>query len=256
MARLSMAERVKLSVLMMRRGLRNAAGRLRGHPLIRWNLFSGKADRLVIAPQDLRTADGTRASEIYAGRFAFAGKVVICDGRSPFDIPSPSEEWAQALLGFGWLRHLRAAESGITRANARALVDEWISVQGGWHPDGWQPEVLARRVTSWLSQAPLILHDADGAFYRRFLRSLARQVRYLRHTALEAREGVPRMQALVALTYAGLCMAGQARHLRGAIKQLVAELEWQILPDGGHVSRNPGALIELLLDLLPLRQAF
>ena len=38
--------------------------------------------------------------------------------------------------------------------------------------------------------------------------------------------------------------------------ELVAELDRQILPDGGHVSRNPGALIELLLDLLPLRQAF
>ena len=64
------------------------------------------------------------------------------------------------------------------------------------------------------------------------------------------------MQALIALTYAALCMAGQARHLRTAVKQLVAEIERQILPDGGHVSRNPGALIELLLDLLPLRQAF
>ena len=30
----------------------------------------------------------------------------------------------------------------------------------------------------------------------------------------------------------------------------------QILPDGGHISRNPGALIELLVDLLPLRTAF
>jgi uncharacterized heparinase superfamily protein len=256
MAGLSIADRAKLTVLLGRRGLRVIAGRVRGHPLVRWKLVPRKAERLMIAPQDLRTADGTRASEIYAGRFAFAGKVVICDGRSPFDVPPPSEEWAQALLGFGWLRHLRAAESGITRANARALVDEWIALRGGWHPEAWQPEVLARRVTSWLSQAPLILHDADDAFYRRFLRSLIRQIRYLRHTAPEAREGVPRLQALVALTYAALCIAGQARHLRAAIKQLVAELEWQVLPDGGHVSRNPGAVVELLLDLLPLRQAF
>ena len=35
-----------------------------------------------------------------------------------------------------------------------------------------------------------------------------------------------------------------------------ARLERQILPDGGHVSRDPGAIIELLLELLPLRQAF
>mgnify|MGYP003345928676 CR=1 FL=1 len=39
-------------------------------------------------------------------------------------------------------------------------------------------------------QAPLVLNDADGKFYRRFLRSLVRQVRYLRHTAMEARDGV------------------------------------------------------------------
>jgi uncharacterized heparinase superfamily protein len=51
-------------------------------------------------------------------------------------------------------------------------------------------------------------------------------------------------------------MAGQARHMRGAVKQLMAEIDRQILADGGHVSRNPGALIELLLDFLPLRQAF
>jgi uncharacterized heparinase superfamily protein len=256
MAALSIVERAKLSLVLLRRGLRNTAGRLRGHPLLRWRIFAGKTDRLVIAPQDLRTADGTRASEIYAGRFAFAGKVVICDGRSPFEITPPSDEWAATLLGFGWLRHLRAAESGITRANARALVDEWITLQGSFHKLGWQPDILARRITAWLSQAPLILHDADDQFYRRFVRSLARQVRYLRHTALEAHDGVPRMQALVALTYAALCMAGQTRHLRKAVKRLIAELDRQILPDGGHVSRNPGALIEILLDLLPLRQAF
>jgi uncharacterized heparinase superfamily protein len=256
MAGLSIGERAKLLLLLGRRTLRMAAGRLRGHPFIRMSFIPRKAERLLIAPQDLRTADGTRASEIYAGRFAFSGKVVISDGRSPFEVVPPSDEWAAALLGFGWLRHLRAAESGITRANARALVDEWISVQGSWDAVGWQPEILARRITSWLSQAPLILHDADDAFYRRFLRSLVRQVRYLRHTALEAREGVPRMQALVALTYAALCMSGQARHMRSAVKQLVAEIDHQILPDGGHISRNPGALIELLLDLLPLRHAF
>jgi uncharacterized heparinase superfamily protein len=256
MAGLSIGERAKLSLLLGRRTLRSIAGRLRGHPFIRLSFIPRKADRLLIAPQDLRTADGSRASEIYAGRFAFAGKVVISDGRSPFEIAPPSEEWAAILLGFGWLRHLRAAESGITRANARALVDEWITVQGAWDPVAWQPEIMARRITAWLSQAPLILHDADDQFYRRFLRSLVRQVRYLRHTAIEARDGVPRMQALIALTYAALCMAGQARHMRGAVKQLMAEIDRQILADGGHVSRNPSALIELLLDFLPLRQAF
>jgi uncharacterized heparinase superfamily protein len=256
MSRVSVAERAKLSALLLRGGLRKLGSRLSGHPLLRWRFSPGKTDRLIIAPQDLRTSDATRAAEIYAGRFAFAGKVVICDGRSPFEIIPPSDEWAVGLLGFGWLRHLRAADSGITRANARALVDEWITLQGSWHATAWRPDILSRRILSWLCQSPLLLNDADVRFYRRFMRSLARQVRTLRRTAHNARDGVPRLQALIALTYASLCMAGQSRHLKKSARRLVDELARQILPDGGHISRNPDALIELLLDLLPLRQAF
>ncbi|MFL4999638.1 MAG: heparinase II/III family protein [Xanthobacteraceae bacterium] len=241
---------------MARRALMVAIARVNAHPVVRWRFASAGTDRLVIAPQDLRTADPTRASEIYAGRFAFAGKIVICDGRSPFEMLSPSDEWAEVLFGFGWLRHLRAAESGITRANARALVDEWISLQGSWDSVAWRPDVVARRIMSWLSQAPLVLQDADARFYRRFLRSLTRQVRYLRRTAGHTRDGLPRFQCVIALTSAALCMAGQERLIKSTTRRLVEELQRQILPDGGHVSRNPGALIELLVDLLPLRQAF
>ena len=256
MARGSIGNNLKLSWLLLRGGLRQTAGRLNGHPLLRWPLPQFKADRLLISPHDLRTADATRATEIYSGRFAFAGKVVVCDGRSIFEMEPPSDEWAKALLGFGWLRHLRAAESGITRANARALVDEWITLQGSWHPVAWRPDVLSRRIISWLSQAPLVLQDADARFYRRFLRSLVRQVRYLRHTAGDARRGVARMQAALALTYAALCIAGQARHIKNATERLRHEIEQQILPDGGHAGRDPGAIVEVLMELLPLGQVF
>jgi uncharacterized heparinase superfamily protein len=256
MARVSLADRGRLSWRALRRGLDHAFARVLTHPLMQRPGWLGKADRVVIAPQDLRTADPTRAAEIYGGRFALAGKVVVCDGRSVFEMLSPSDEWADALYSFGWLRHLRAAESAITRANARALVDEWIAQQGSWHPLAWRTETTARRVIAWLTQATLILDDADVRFYRRFLRNLSRQVRYLRLTARDARDGAPRLQARIALAYASLTMQSQVNHLRVATRKLATELERQILPDGGHISRNPGALIEILLDLLPLAQAF
>jgi len=252
----SMAERARLSVLIGRRAFRSVIGSINANPLLRWRFASTKTDRLLIAPQDLRTADATRASEIYAGRFAFAGKVVICDRRSPFEMTPPSDEWAAMLLGFVWLRHLRAADSAITRSNARSLIDEWINVQGRWHPLGWRSEIISRRLICWLSQAPFVLQDADARFYRRFIRSLSRQVRYLRRSLNESREGLPRLQAVIALNYATLCLQGQSGHLRANVRRLIDELRKQVLPDGGHVSRNPGALIELLADLLPLRQLF
>ncbi len=254
--RVSVAERARLSVLIGRRAFHSVVGGINAHPLFRWRFASTKTDRLLIAPQDLRTADATRASEIYAGRFAFAGKVVICDRRSPFEMTPPSDEWAVTLLSFVWLRHLRAADSAITRSNARSLIDEWINVQGGWHSTGWRIDILSRRIICWLSQAPFVLQDADARFYRRFIRSLSRQVRYLRRSIYDSREGLPRLQAIIALNYATLCMQGQSGYLRGNVRRLIDELRKQILPDGGHISRNPGALIELLADLLPLRQLF
>jgi len=240
----------------MGRFARGMMARASGGSVALSRLWPGRTDRLIIAPHDLRTADATRAAEIYAGRFVFAGKIVTCHGRSIFDLEPPSEDWEVALLGFGWLRHLRAADTALTRANARALVDDWISNPSHRRPAARRADVLSRRVISLLSQAPLVLSDTDSKFYRRYLRGLAREIRYLRYTMLDIPDGVPRLQVLIALCYASLCLANQARYIRSATRKLSDELLRQILPDGGHISRNPGALIELLIDLLPLRQTF
>src|SRR6266403_1212957 len=253
----SVAQRRRISTLILSRFGRNLIARASGGSLALSRLWPGRADRLIIAPHDLRTADATRAAEIYAGRFVFAGKIVTCHGRSIFDLEPPSEDWEVALLGFGWLRHLRAADTALTRANARSLVDDWISNPAPKRrPVGRRADVLARRVISLLSQAPLVLGDTDGKFYRRYLRGLTREIRFLRYAMLDIADGVPRLQVMIALCYASLCLANQARHIRGTSRRLSDELQRQILPDGGHISRNPGALIELLIDLLPLRQTF
>src|SRR6202051_2011666 len=240
----------------MGRFARNMIARASGASVALSGLCPGRTDRLIIAPHDLRTADATRAAEIYAGRFVFAGKIVTCHGRSIFDLEPPSEDWEVALLGFGWLRHLRAADTALTRANARSLVDDWISNPNYRRPLARRADVLARRVISLLSQAPLVLGDTDGKFYRRYLSGLSPKIRYLRPAMIDIADGVPRLQVLIALCYASLCLANQANHIRAAARRLSEELQRQILPDGGHISRNPGALIELLTDLLPLRQPF
>jgi len=252
----SVAQRRRISTLIMGRFARTVVARASGGSVALSRLWPGRADRLIIAPHDLRTADATRAAEIYAGRFVFAGKIVTCHGRSIFDLEPPSEDWEVALLGFGWLRHLRAADTALTRANARALVEDWISNPSYYRPVARRADVLARRVISLLSQAPLVLGETDNKFYRRYLRGLTREIRYLRYAMLDMPDGLPRLQVLIALCYASLCLANQAKHIRSASRKLSDELQQQILPDGGHISRNPGALIELLIDLLPLRQTF
>lgn len=252
----SLAERARLAILLTGQWSRAVLARAKGGSLGLTYVPVPVPERLLIAPQDLRTGDATLASEIYSGRLAFAGKVVTLDGRTPFELVPPSLEWAEALHGFGWLRHLRASGTTIARANARALVGDWMRDPGASRAVAHRPDVAARRIISWLTQATFLLQDADHDFYRRFMRSLAKQVRQLRRAAGDAPDGYPRLLVILALVFAGLCMSDQARLLKAAQRRLAEELDRQILPDGGPLSRNPGMLIDLLLDLLPLRQSF
>lgn len=212
--------------------------------------------RLLFAPQDLRTADPTIATDIYSGFFAFSGRAITTGGRSPFAFNPPSRAWGEALYGFGWLRHLRAAGTALAQANARSLVDEFVTSKLGDKRIACSPEITARRLMSFISQSPLILEGADHAFYQRFLRIIGQHVRTLERQIRAGALPYQQLMAGIALCYAGLCCEGLDRTLRRATRMLGRELDRQILADGGHASRNPRIVVELLFDLLPLRQMF
>jgi uncharacterized heparinase superfamily protein len=214
-----------------------------------------EAEQLLLAPQDLRTADPSFSTEIYSGHFGLAGTYAELDGLSPFGIQPPSEAWERELHGFGWLRHLRAADSQLAREQAKTLFRDWVRFNR--HVSvAWRPDVVGRRVISWLSNSVVVLDVDDAQSYESFLRELTAQLRYLSASYSDAPDGLPRLQALMALIYAGLCLADQQAVVDRYVKRLNRELDRQILADGGHITRNPIALVELLLDLLPLRQCF
>lgn len=225
-------------------------------PIGRFRTARGARSQLLIAPPDLRTADPTIAVEIYGGRYAFAGNVAETAGKSPFDIGPPSEDWLRELHSFGWLRHLRAADTPLARKNARVVVEDWLALHR--RPGGetvWDTDVTARRVMSFLAQSPVILHDADHDLYRDFVRSLLRHSSVLRSAVGSSEPGLSRIHAAIAIAMIGLSLSQQERLARTGLDRVDAELQAQILPDGGHISRNPSALVEILVDLLPLRQA-
>ncbi len=224
-------------------------------------LGARRPERLVIAPRDIRTADPIAARDIYAGIFTLAGRTGDAHGRSPFEIPPPSRGWAEALHGFGWLRDLAAADTALSRANAQALVEDWLNLNArkGFAAEAaivHEPRVVARRLMSWLSHSPIILENADRAFYRRFARSLGGQAAPLERALARGAKGEARLTAAIALTQTGLSLENAGPLLRRASRLLAAELSRQVLADGGPISRNPRMLVELLLDLLPTRQAF
>src|SRR5262245_33850840 len=249
-------ERVGLAALAMQRAGRGALARMRRSRLLRWRYRSPAAEELLLAPPDLRGRDTSFADEAAAGSFGLAGFVANLAGRSPFAVQAPNAAWARELNGFGWLRHLDAAASREAVAMAQHLLGEWMRTSRRHGGSAWAPEVVGRRVASWLAHAGLLLDGADRKRYAAVMRRLPGQVTYLAASWRNAPDGYPRLMALIGLVQADLCIAGHDLQLAQSQKLLGAELERQILADGGHSSRNPSTLVELLLDLMPLRQCF
>ena len=246
-----------IPILMSGEIWRRSVRRLRSSHLYSWRFKGSVPESLTVAPQDLRPADEALATEYYSGQFEFSGVLVETGGESPFALQQANPEWFAELHSFRWLRHLRAANTALVQANASAFITDWIEM---WNAelssDAWRSDIVSARLISWFSHAPLIVRNASPETYRMFLKSLARQTRYLHYNASNVRDGYPRLHSRIALAYASLCLEGREKTIRQAARDLDKEIERQILPDGGHISRNPIVLIHILADLLPLRQTY
>lgn len=250
------AGQFRLSSVVARAAFQSLKRSFHSSPIYRWSYSGPAPERLLIAPPDVRTADPTIATELINGTFVFAGEVVEAPDYSPFEVIPPTPAWGRELHGFSWLRHLKATDNPAARQVAQELVEDWIEIHGKWDDLAWSHDVTSTRILAWLAQSPLVLQGSDHEFYTTFLKSLNRQVRYLRRMVGDLPPGAGRLKASIALAAATLSMSGQKRYSRSSARRLDEELNAQILPDGGHISRSPAVIIDILTDLLPLRQAF
>ena len=256
MSTISVSERTRIAIMKADRSRRSAVSRLLYSPLLRWRYGSSSAEHLLIVPQDLRTCDPSFWREVQQGQFGLAGSMVIVGERSPFSIKTASADWARSLHGFGWLAHLKAAGDINARDTARRLTVEWTLRHGRGRGLAFEPAVMGRRLISWLSHAGFLLEDADAETSDAITRAMGADLVRLSASWRDGADGYPRLLALTALVLADLCIAGHDAQLPESERALMSELQRQILADGGHISRDPGVLVDLMLDLLPLKQCF
>jgi uncharacterized heparinase superfamily protein len=216
-------------------------------------LISGpRPEGLAAAPTEPRPSRERRGKAIAQGRFVFDGLVLDTGpAGDPWNRPSPSRAFAEALHGMDWLPDLLPQQGG-ARA-ALGLVQGWAGVFGRWNAFAWSAPVLERRVHN-LACAMGALTAEAGPAGGALLDSLARQARHLLHAAGDETR---RAERAAAVALAGAVLAGRAgeRLLARGLKRLERALPEVVLPDGGHASRAPEAGLELLLDLQALDQA-
>ena len=134
------------------------------------------------------------------------------------------------------------------RAYARTLVLDWIESARNLPEEARLPDVAAVRLMALVRHAPFLLKGAGSTFADRFLRLIARETAQMAHEP-------GRIEQALALAYAVTAFESSPAFRNHAYERLEAAIAEHILPDGGHVSRNPAILLQLLLDLVPLRSA-
>lgn len=216
-------------------------------------------DTIVLNPPELRPGHAPTGEHIIDGRFDLPGGHASGPPGVIFIQDTPNATFAEQLHGFGWLRHLAAITSDTRTADARdtaqALAAAWLDQCTRWHPVGWQPHIIARRLIAWSNHGAMLLEGAELIYRSNLLRSMAAQARHLARTASRAPDGLPKLTAAIGLALSGVTLSeGRTRLARG-LALLGRELDRQLLPDGGHVSRNPQIQLELLADLVSLRDA-
>lgn len=190
-----------------------------------------------------RTDGSLRAGQrILGGTWHLAGELVE-NTDDPWIIDPPSLPFALQLHGMGWLDDILAVGTREAAGGARDLVMGWVDRFGQGSGPGWMPATLGRRLLRMISHAPSLMSGLTRQ--AEFFDSLYRQAHLLEQDWRKAPAGLPRIEALTGLLYAGLTLDGLGTAREGAVAGLTETLAQDIRPDGGIENRNPEALLSV-----------
>jgi uncharacterized heparinase superfamily protein len=207
--------------------------------------ISGLGTRLLA----LKPGDPTMAQDMARGKFSFAGAVVTGRPVDVFDAAPPNPQWATALHNLSWLRHFVTGGHELHRIVARSLVLKWGEQRSGFRT----PMVCFQALVSLASAAHFLVGPSPSSFEKSFYELVEKLIQ--RVLAMPPSPHGENFWQAVALQYASLAFRGSESLRDQANTKLCTVMDQIVLPDGGHVSRNPQALLEILLAVIPIRGA-
>ena len=231
---------------------RDALQALAAGPLYRHTLIGRVPADLRLRISQRWPGDARRGAAIASGEIELAGELIRHPSPRWFP-PSAGSEWLACWHGFGWIADLATA-GGAARDAAGDLVQSWLRENTAWHGLTWRSDVLATRIFAWIAQFDeIVRRDHDQALRRAMLTSIVAQLRHLARTASWEVTGAARLRALKGLIAGRAALGDSGPRLAKALKGIEREVSVQVLPDGGHASRNPSMQLQVLQDLIDLR---
>jgi len=220
----------------------------------RWRARSAGMTRtatvFVSHPEPRSIGSYAAGQQMLVGNFRFNGGVIEAPDVSIWSIDPKSDVILAEMHGFEWVDDLAATGTKTARTRLQAWLLDWVRHYGTGTGPGWKPDVTGRRLIRWISNGLFILNGLDGKSSKVFFRSLSRQANYLSKCWVQAREGLPRFEAITGLVYVGLSLEGKENYLRPAVRRLGQECARRIGADGSLKSRNPEELMEVFTLLV------
>jgi uncharacterized heparinase superfamily protein len=175
------------------------------------------------------------------------------DGTIDWNDDSKSRLWLYNLHYFDDLNAIDAPE----RLNWHLkLIDNWIDQNPIGHGVGWEPYTLSLRIVNWIKWSL-----GGGALSDKALISLSSQVKFLERNIEYHILGNHLFANAKALLFAGLFFEGDdpRRWMALGWKIIEAELQEQVLSDGGHFELSPmyhNLFLEDCLDIVNLKRCY
>jgi uncharacterized heparinase superfamily protein len=225
------------------------------NPLIRWTWTGPTSDELIGALGEFRPTDRETILEMMQGRYLLASKLVDTHGDSPFNVDINHDDWHEDLQTFAWLRHFRDARTDEERRFARNLALDWIDREGNFNRDVWTPSLTARRVLNWLRHFNILVDGASVEQATSLNRSLSTQIQSLKLRGSLATDPIDALLSAIALVGVSLCSEQSEAELMPRLKRVHRLLDQQIDPDGLHRSRSAKLQVQILVELITIKQA-
>ena len=242
-------EALRADAAAFRHNLRNAF--LRVSPGRR--LWQGPAGALTYGvPPSLRPGNPARGEAWLAGDYTLPGAIVRDASRLPFQIEPPNAEWRDELHSFSWACDLLALPDAAGHQMCRDMILHWVQAAYLGRKKYMAPNVVSRRLARWNLALGVLKAGFDSQELARINTCYTHQARWLALTIGQIPDGQMRLESAIGLTLAGLSLPQEGQVLRQGMDLLIRELRRQILPDGGHISRTPDILVDLLADLIAI----
>jgi len=232
-------------------------------PLRLMQLRAGRPGPFHVMPPPYTYGDKTVGQNILGGKFSY-GKHAVDVGAhgDPWTINVPSSRYAAWLHSFEWMNDLLATgpksagkvETKAAAVRARSLVDNWLTHYGEWNSFNWDVSILTPRLWHWFVHwSPVLSADSAGPVAAHRRAGVMRQAKYLRNRFKSMPSSFVKLQTAACLALIGARLPDKSDgYLARGLDWLDDEIEMQILPDGGHISRNPETTLKCLDILLTL----